>query len=1230
MAKIAELTERTKHKMFIADEHDTTLPASASQKYKYNMVLPSNIARVSFMDDHARTKIQLGNQRRIAALFKTLYHVDPITMLGKTFELEYEDDEWVEWTDERTGMRPIHLAVEKMDICLIKYLLDKKADVNIKDNQGWTPLHFAAYAGSLEICQLLIEQGRAAVMAISKDGTLPLHYLSKHKFDKTQSVKFRAVLSLLIAKGTPVNAKTIRGETALHRAALFGSVQGVTFLVEHKADINSQNARGETPLYFGVIGRQKKIVALLVEYGADCSLGGATGNALDSAKKTGQKDLYFFLSGFVNNANPFDDDDLGDDTEDQEQCSFGEIMHTDSSITDSRELSSLGPDELKRLQQDHLEEKLKEKSEKLKVNHANFYPHIFVLSDFKGPTWCSFCGYFLWGLRRQGFQCEICGYCVHPKCKKKATLTESCIISKQLNEKHNAESDTVEEFLSSSRLHVSQSLHKQSINRRRLESLYNQFNQLDKEQNGCLNRTQFGECLGSLISDSTEFAESLFQAFDSNHDGKMDLKDFLHGVSLMQNSSFEEQIRFAFEMLDRSRRGYITVAELLQILQSIHRSLGNLKINGSVPAMLICTIFPKSIVCKKILIPEPYYQPGKLSRTASPVIVTDRRIGNHRGSLGGSPATPPSLPTTTTTTMTIGDNSIMTNPHQDEEEDLSCVSFTSNNNNTTTGTSCTASPSSSVGSMTGHEVVNSHHHHHHNTTTQGSGPIPTTSTSTSTSQSPLPSPSPTQSPSHSHSQSPMRGTQERTRSFCFETYQSLPPPAFNPLAMAAMTAASQQNALKYREEYTNELNMEGRIYYDDYKQAITKNQVYVQSLGVVQPVLEGNTKTEDDPNQTSKWMSFEGKEITLGHENYELMQYMMIGIRRAIGESITLPSREIKPKDFELGVEFKFNGWTFKDHAPFVFKKIRDKQEIDPKHYMFSLGPEKIFGNLLMGNLSVLCEVVSSGRSGSMFFRSNEGRYLIKTIPSYEEAVLKSFLPSYIKHIEKYPNSLLTKTLGCYSMTKAKELKFIVMNNLFFTPLPIHEKYDLKGSTIGRQVQEDLARNGDGGGSASSSSSKLENVSLKDLDFKRKLNIAPEYKAPLMEQIEHDTKLLESNNICDYSLLVGVHRVDEFSPIALVSDDTSSQNIIDVLSEGFFKKKSGKTSIFHQHYGGILSADRKEVYFISIIDIFTSWDFRKKYEAMIKSLVHDSSQISAVDPASYRKRFQQLVHHIVK
>lgn len=44
-----------------------------------------------------------------------------------------------------------------------------------RDNYDYTALHYAARAGDLEICKLLLDEGRAEVNAVTKGGATPLH-----------------------------------------------------------------------------------------------------------------------------------------------------------------------------------------------------------------------------------------------------------------------------------------------------------------------------------------------------------------------------------------------------------------------------------------------------------------------------------------------------------------------------------------------------------------------------------------------------------------------------------------------------------------------------------------------------------------------------------------------------------------------------------------------------------------------------------------------------------------------------------------------------------------------------------------------------------------------------------------------------------------------------------------------------------------------------------------------
>ena len=90
------------------------------------------------------------------------------------------------------------------------------------------------------------------------------------------------------------------------------------------------------------------------------------------------------------------------------------------------------------------------------------------------------------------------------------------------------------------------------------------------------------------------------------------------------------------------------------------------------------------------------------------------------------------------------------------------------------------------------------------------------------------------------------------------------------------------------------------------------------------------------------------------------------------------------------------------------------------------------------------------------------------------------------------------------------------MRNVFSNHLNIHMKYDLKGSTVDRE--------------ASDKERQKEKPTFKDNDFLKdgvKIHIGEEAKAKLMETLKADVNFLTNLHVMDYSLLLGVHNVDQ-------------------------------------------------------------------------------------------------------
>lgn len=351
--------------------------------------------------------------------------------------------------------------------------------------------------------------------------------------------------------------------------------------------------------------------------------------------------------------------------------------------------------------------------------------------------------------------------------------------------------------------------------------------------------------------------------------------------------------------------------------------------------------------------------------------------------------------------------------------------------------------------------------------------------------------------------------------------------------------------------------------------------------------------------------SFENKNnstVQWGDEDWELILNMMLGIQKAVRAADSgLCADQFTPEDFSGVVRHSLhlsvssrnkNPCKFSDYAPPVFKAIREQHNISATAYIQSLGISKIMHSLWQGEFSSLIGLLSSGKSGSFFYYSDDSRFVIKTLPRHEYLFLKKILPNYYAHIRENPDSLIVRVYGFHKIIANKGKKvikeyFIVMSNVFDRHYEIHMKFDLKGSTYKRET----TRWEDG------------SVARKDTDFincsvKIELDAGKGHR--LLEIISSDARFLENNRIMDYSLLVGIHH--------------TRGKVVEVES-GPFAQRDG---------GGLLSVDGEYLYFIGMIDILTYYSSKKKLEYLVKRKFQGDG-ISCIPPAHYAARFVEFL-----
>lgn len=119
-------------------------------------------------------------------------------------------------------------------------------------------LNGAVFHAFPDLCTFLIEQGANVNHAMPATGETALH----SALCKRSTSEFERIIELLLARGADANAATIpgietgsfmrdartKGETALHRAAAFGSESCIDMLLEAGALRDSKDMHGDSPL----------------------------------------------------------------------------------------------------------------------------------------------------------------------------------------------------------------------------------------------------------------------------------------------------------------------------------------------------------------------------------------------------------------------------------------------------------------------------------------------------------------------------------------------------------------------------------------------------------------------------------------------------------------------------------------------------------------------------------------------------------------------------------------------------------------------------------------------------------------------------------------------------------------------------------------------------------------------------------------------------------------------
>ncbi|KAL8177819.1 UNVERIFIED_CONTAM: Phosphatidylinositol 4-phosphate 5-kinase type-1 gamma, partial [Gekko kuhli] len=361
---------------------------------------------------------------------------------------------------------------------------------------------------------------------------------------------------------------------------------------------------------------------------------------------------------------------------------------------------------------------------------------------------------------------------------------------------------------------------------------------------------------------------------------------------------------------------------------------------------------------------------------------------------------------------------------------------------------------------------------------------------------------------------------------------------------------------------------------------------------------------------------------------------IQLGIGYTVGNLSSKPERDVLMQDFYVveSIFFPSEGsnltpahhypdFRFKTYAPVAFRYFRELFGIRPDDYLYSLCNEP------------LIELSNPGASGSLFYVTSDDEFIIKTVMHKEAEFLQKLLPGYYMNLNQNPRTLLPKFYGLYCVQSGgKNIRVVVMNNILPRVVKMHLKYDLKGSTYKRR--------------ASKKEKEKSSPTYKDLDFMQDMPegimLDTDTFSALVKTLQRDCLVLESFKIMDYSLLLGVHNIDQLERerqadgAQSISDEKRPvgqkalySTAMESIQGGAARGESIETD---DTMGGIPAVNGKGerlLLHVGIIDILQSYRFIKKLEHTWKALVHDGDTVSVHRPSFYAERFFKFMTNTV-
>ena len=219
----------------------TSLPFGRTASWQYEVLsfLINRGANAAALDNNGSTVLHtaLGNP-------------------GNVLDLLIQNGANIDGIRTSDGKTPLMLALDHHPQGPAKELISRGAYVNLKDPQGWTPLHYCAYQSNISASESMLDESVVAALleagadpnARTSDGQTILHVMRN-------GFKYE-VLQMLLKHGLDLDLRDDHGNTALMKSVTGEvSVESFEKLISAGADIHGVNHEGLNLLHLAIDNR---------------------------------------------------------------------------------------------------------------------------------------------------------------------------------------------------------------------------------------------------------------------------------------------------------------------------------------------------------------------------------------------------------------------------------------------------------------------------------------------------------------------------------------------------------------------------------------------------------------------------------------------------------------------------------------------------------------------------------------------------------------------------------------------------------------------------------------------------------------------------------------------------------------------------------------------------------------------------------------------------------------